>query len=80
MIKSVICAAQIYYYTSIIVIWGHGKKDSEMIELMILDIGRGFLKDIDTRNFSERWVFFHKFGQKVIDLVVQLINKLCWVS
>ena len=41
-----------------------------MMELEILDIGRGFLEGIDTRNFSKRRVFLHKLGQKVIDSVV----------
>jgi len=54
VIKPVICATQIYYYAWIMVIWGHRKKDSEMMELEILNIGRGFLEDIDIRNFSER--------------------------
>jgi len=42
-----------------------------------LDIDMGFLGDRKARDFLEKQKFLCKFGQKVIDSVAQLINRLC---
>lgn len=41
-----------------------------------LDINIGFLRDGKARDFLKEQEFLCKFGQKVIDSVAQLINKL----
>lgn len=50
-----------------------GKAEKSSIDISLLE-GKG------ARDFLEGQGFFHKFGQKVIDLVAQSINRLCWAS
>jgi len=47
------------------------------LELKLEVLGRNFLKVTDTRRILERLVFSYESDQKVIDIITQLIVRLC---
>ena len=82
VIKPIIHTAQMYKYTSMIVRSGCGRGSlvARLERLEGPNTNVVFLGDQKARKFLEKQVFFHKFGQNLIDLAAQPINILCWVS
>ena len=50
------------------------------MELKLEILGRNFLKVTDTKRILERLVFSYESNQKVIDIIAQLIVRLCYIS
>ena len=69
---------QMYDCTLMIAIYGQEKVVNLELKLEIL--GRNFLKVTDTRRILERLVFSYESNQKVIDIIAQLIVRLCYIS